>query len=102
MAAKRPRERLEEPRQREKPALLLAGFMNFAIGPGDEILQVAPRFRLGGKGCDFGESGGGALVKLMKKLHLLKDIRALGSASRWFEPFLQLAPERPFIRDEPL
>ena len=64
MAAKSLRQVVEKPLQQAKPALLFARFVNFAIGPRDEVFQVAARFRLGGKRRDFGQVGGGALVKV--------------------------------------
>ena len=43
--AKRLRQSLEKPFQREKPPLLFARFVDFAVCPGDQIFQIAPGFR---------------------------------------------------------
>src|ERR1019366_1327442 len=98
--AKGLRQRFEKPLQREKPPLFLPRFVNFAVGAGDEIFQIAPRLRLGRERRDPGEVGGGAFVKLMEQLQLRERQLQIRLGFHPVEQLFQLVPERTAVGDE--
>jgi len=57
MAAKRLRQSAKKPLEQEQTALPGAGLMNFAVGTGDEGLEVLTGLRFTGKSGEPGEIG---------------------------------------------
>src|SRR5579863_177171 len=100
MPAERLRPRLKKPLQREKPALLLACFMDLAVGARHQALEKPPGLRLGGERCDAGQVGRRALVQLMELLRFLQRGPPVRLVFHHVEHLLELQPERPFVRYE--
>src|SRR5206468_141524 len=66
VAAESLRQGLEKPLERQEAALALARFVNLSVSASDQAFQIAPRFRFGGEGRDFGQVRRRPLVEEME------------------------------------
>src|ERR1041385_8166917 len=99
VGAKRARELNGEPAPWPETAAI-SGFVNLGIGVADQPFKIAIQLAFGSKRRNFGEIGGGALIKSVESLQLFKRHLTRRIAGEPFECFLQRIPLRPFGFDE--